>query len=186
MKAIIDLVPVILFAGAYFLYDFYVATWVLMVAVVAQIVLLKLFGKPVEKMHWITLILVVGFGALTLFLHDPLFLMWKPTAINWLFAAAMLGSQLWMKRSIMARMLESVAHFPDFVTARLSYAWALFLFLLGVLNLYVAYNFSEAVWVNFKLFGLLGLTLAFTLAQGFYLARYMPEEHDQPKPAPED
>lgn len=186
MKAIVDLIPVILFFVAYSFYDFYVATWVLMGALVAQIVLLKAFGKPVEKMHWITLFLVIGFGALTLFLRDPMFLMWKPTVVNWLFAGAMLGSQLWMKRSIMKRMLDSVADFPDFVAARLSYAWALFLFLLGVLNLYVAYNFSEAFWVNFKLFGLIGLTLAFTVAQGFYLARYMPDEDEQPSPATED
>lgn len=186
MKAIIDLIPVLLFFVAYYLADFYVATWVLMGALIAQIILLKAFGKPVEKMHWITLALVIGFGALTLMLRDPMFLMWKPTVVNWLFAAAVLGSQLWMKRSIIERMLSSVGPFPGFVVANLSYAWALFLFSLGVLNLFVAYNFSEEFWVNFKLFGLIGLTLAFTVAQGFYLARYMPDEEQAVAPNTED
>jgi len=187
MKLLTDLLPVILFFVVYQMYDIYVATIVLMGALVAQIAFLKLTGKPVEKMHWITLGLVIFFGALTLGLQDPQFIMWKPTVINWLFAATLLLSAVFMKRSIMQRMLESVASFPEHVVSRLNWAWALFLFGLGVLNLYVAYNFSEETWVNFKLFGLMGLTLAFVIGQSFYLARYIQDSENNPaETAPED
>lgn len=183
MKFITDLFPVILFVVAYQLYDIYVATQVLMASVVLQLVLLKLLGKPIEKMHWITLVLVLAFGGLTLGLHDPQFIMWKPTVINWMFAAALLLSQVFMQRGILRRMLDSVAHFPDFVIARLNWAWAFFLFSLGVLNLYVAYNFSEQAWVNFKLFGLMGLSLLFVVGQSLYLARHMHDEGNEAAPS---
>ena len=181
MKLLTDLFPVILFVAAYQMYDIYVATIALMAAIVAQIAYLKLSGKPVEKMHWITLGLVIGFGGLTLGLRDPQFIMWKPTVINWLFAAALLLSGLFMQRGIMRRMLDTIGEFPLRVVSRLNLAWTFFLFGLGVLNLYVAYNFSEATWVNFKLFGFLGLTLAFMLAQGFYLARFIEAENATPE-----
>jgi len=176
MKALTDLLPVILFVVAYQMYDIYTATMVLMVAVVAQIILLKLFKKPVEKMHWITLILVLAFGGLTLALRDPLFIMWKPTAINWALAAAFLFTEMFMQRGILRRMMEQAGSFPTDVIKRLNYAWVLFLVFLGAANLYVAYNFSEQVWVNFKLFGLMGFTLIFVIAQSLYLARYLQTE----------
>jgi len=179
MKFLSELFPVILFVVVYQAYDIYLATQILMVAVVLQIAFLKLTGKPVQKMHWITLALVLAFGALTLGLRDPQFIMWKPTVINWLFAAALLLSELYMQRGILRRMLESVAAFPDHAINRLNWAWVVFLFLLGVLNLYVAYNFSEETWVNFKLFGLMGLSLLFVVGQSFYLARYMTENETQ-------
>lgn len=182
MKFLFDLFPVILFVVAYQLYDIYAATLTLMVTLLLQIGWLKLRRKPVEKMHWITLGLVLVFGGLTLGLHDPLFIMWKPTVINWLFALALLLSGWFMQRGLMQRMLEAIGQFPTRVVSRLNYAWAIFLTSLGLLNLYVAFNFSEPVWVNFKLFGLMGLTLVFAVLQGFYLARHMPdiEQADAP------
>jgi len=187
MKLLTDLFPAILFVIAYQMYDIYVATIALMVTIVAQIAYFKLSGKPVEKMHWITLGLVIAFGGLTLGLRDPQFIMWKPTVINWLFAAALLLSGLFMQRGIMRRMLDTIGEFPLTVVSRLNLAWALFLFSLGMLNLYVAYNFSEATWVNFKLFGLMGLTLVFVIGQGFYLARYMQDpDNNRAEAAPED
>lgn len=173
MKLLTDLLPVILFFIVYQAYDIYVATQVLMGAVALQLVLLKVLGKPIERMHWITLALVLAFGGLTLGLRDPQFIMWKPTVINWLFAFALLASHQFMQRGILRRMLDGVARFPDRVVTRLNWAWTLFLFSLGVLNLYVAYNFAEETWVSFKLFGLMGLSLAFVIGQSFYLARHM-------------
>src|SRR5210317_627537 len=175
MKMLTDLLPVIAFVVIYQLYDIYIATAALMVLLIAQIAFFKLTGKPVEKVHWITLWLVLFFGTLTLVLHDPVFIMWKPTVINWAFAAALLVSHWFMKRGLIARMLDAVASFPDLIIQRLTYAWTFFLIGLGALNLYVAFNFDEATWVNFKLFGLMGLTLVFALGQGLYLARHMPE-----------
>jgi intracellular septation protein len=175
MKFITDLLPVILFVVAYQMYDIYIATLVLMGAVIAQLGLLKLTGHPIEKMHWVTLALVLAFGGLTISFRDPLFIMWKPTVVNWLLAAVLLISGWLMRRSLMQRMLDQIAIFPDQVVKRLNYAWAVFFVFLGIINLWVAYNFSEETWVNFKLFGLMGLSLIFVIGQGFYLARYMPK-----------
>ena len=175
MKILTDLLPVIALVVIYHLSDIYNATASLMVLLVAQIAFFKLTCKTAEKMHWITLWLVLFFGTLTLVLHDPVFIMWKPTVINWAFAAALLVSHWFMKRGLIACMLDAVASFPDLIIQRLTYAWTLFLIGLGALNLYVAFNFDEATWVNFKLFGLMGLTLVFALGQGLYLARHMPE-----------
>ena len=176
MKLLTDFLPILIFFIFYRMFDIYVATQVLMDAMVLQIVLMKLFRRPVEKMHWITLGLVMVFGGLTLGLHNPEFIMWKPTVINWLFAAALLFSECFMAKGLMRRMLGSVADFPDAVMVRLNYAWVLFLIGAGVLNLYVAYNYPESTWVDFKLFGLTGLSIVFVIGQSLYLARHMPEE----------
>lgn len=182
MKLLVDLFPVILFFVAYQMYDIYVATVVAIVAAVLQVGYLRLVRGEVETMHWVTLGLLVVFGGLTLALHDPTFIKWKPTVVNWLFAAAFLVSDLTMQRGLLRRMMDSAVSLPDPVWARLNLAWVAFFVTMGFVNLYVAYGFSEAVWVNFKLFGFLGLTLVFMLAQGFYLARHMQTE----KPAAED
>jgi intracellular septation protein len=101
--------------------------------------------------------------------------MWKPTVINVLLAVALLCSEWFMKISLMTRMLHKMAPFPASVCATLTYLWAGFFVFLGLLNLYIAYNFSEATWVNFKLFGMMGLSLLFMVGQGFYLAKHMPK-----------
>ncbi|HHI76112.1 MAG TPA: septation protein A [Gammaproteobacteria bacterium] len=176
MKLLNDFLPLVLFFVFYQLYDIYVATQVLMAAMVLQLVVMKLMGHPIERMHWIILGLVLAFGALTLGLRDPQFIMWKPTVVNWLFAAALLFSEWFMDKGFLRRMFAKLGDFPDQVMVRLNWAWVLFLVLEGVLNLYVAFNYPESTWVSFKLFGLTGLSLAFMLAQGFYLARYLPQE----------
>ena len=177
MKLFADLFPVILFFVAYQLYDIYVATLVAIVAAATQVAYYKIRRGTVENVQLITLGLLVVFGGLTLVLRDPTFIKWKPTVVNWLFAVAFLGSQLFMQRSLLQRMMDHAVTLPNQAWQRLNIAWVAFFFAMGVLNLYVAYSFSEEVWVNFKLFGFLGLTLVFMLAQGFYLARHMePEE----------
>ena len=177
MKILADLFPVILFFIAYQLFDIYIATQVAIAAAAVQVVYNRLRYGKVETMHWVTLGLLVLFGGLTLALRDPTFIKWKPTVVNWLFAAAFLLSQLFMKRSLLRRMMDHAVNMPDAAWLRLNTAWVTFFTAMGVLNLYIAYNFSEAVWVNFKLFGFLGLTLVFMLAQGFYLARFVePDE----------
>lgn len=182
MKMLADLFPVLLFFIAYQLFDIYVATQVAIAAAIVQVVYNKLRHGKVENMHWVTLGLLIIFGGLTLALRDPTFIKWKPTVVNWLFGAAFLFSQLFMKRSLLQRMMDHAVTLPEPAWVRLNIAWVAFFFAMGVLNLYVAYNFPEQVWVNFKLFGFLGLTLLFMLAQGFYLARFM----EPPKPTPED
>jgi intracellular septation protein len=168
-----DLFPVILFFIAYQLFDIYVATQVAIAAAALQVAYHKFRYGQVANTQWLTLGLLVVFGGLTLALRDPTFIKWKPTVVNWLFAGAFLLSQLFMRRSLLRRMMDHAVALPDAVWLRLNTAWVLFFFSMGVVNLYVAYNYSEQTWVNFKLFGFLGLTLAFMLAQGFYLARHM-------------
>jgi len=195
MKLLFDLFPVILFFAAYVLGKqfgdpaeaIYLATQVAIAAGFAQVLWLKLRGQPVQTMHWITLGLLVVFGGMTLLLHDPIFIKWKPTLVNWLFAVAFLGSGLFMERNLLQRSMEHAIELPATVWSRLNLAWVAFFALMGAANLYVAYNFAEETWVNFKLFGMMGLTLLFLLAQGFYLARHMPAEAqaDQP-PSRED
>lgn len=173
MKMLADLFPVILFFVAYQLFDIYVATQVAIVAAALQVAYHRIRYGRVENTHWLTLGLLVVFGGLTLALRDPTFIKWKPTVVNWLFAAAFLFSQLFMRRSLLRRMMDHAIDLPEPAWMRLNTAWVLFFFAMGVLNLYVAYNYSEQTWVNFKLFGFLGLTLAFMLVQGVYLARHM-------------
>lgn len=187
MKLLFDLFPVILFFVAYKLADIYVATAVAIAAGFAQVGWSYLRHRKVETMHWITLGLLVVFGGMTLLLHDPVFIKWKPSIVNWLFAVAFLGSGLFMERNLLQRSMEHAVKLPAPIWTRLNLAWVLFFVAMGGLNLYVAYSYSEETWVNFKLFGMMGLTLVFLLAQGFYLSRHMqPEEQSLQERPTED
>jgi intracellular septation protein len=124
-------------------------------------------------MHVITLGILILFGGLTLALRDPVFIKWKPTVVNWLFGIAFLGSRFFGKRTLVERMMSHAITAPGPVWLRLNWAWVVFFLGMGLLNIYVAYNFSEDTWVNFKLFGMMGLTLLFVFGQAFYLSRYM-------------
>ena len=149
------------------------ATAVLIPATLLQILYTKISTGKVEKMHLITLVLVVVLGGATVALQNKEFIMWKPTLVNWLFALAFLASQLFMKKSFLQRMMEANLQLPDQVWKYLNYAWVSFFTFSGLLNLIVAYNFSENTWVNFKLFGLLGLTLIFIIGQSLFLYKYI-------------
>lgn len=182
MKFITDLFPVILFFIAYKMYDIYVATAVAIVASICQVGLSWFRHKHVEKMHLITMGLLIFFGGLTLILQDPLFIKWKPTVVNWLFAVAFFGSQFIGEKSLIERMMGGNIALPHRIWVKLNIAWISFFTFSGALNLYVAFNFEEATWVNFKLFGLMGLTIAFIIAQALYLSRYMTDEEESGSP----
>ena len=189
VKLFFDFLPIVLFfiayklgGGTYLLdgqsYDIkgiYVATAVMIVATICQNAYSWFRHRKLEKSHLITLVMVVTLGGATLWLQDPNFIMWKPTVVNWLFAAAFLGAQLFTKQSLLERMMSEHLQLPEFVWSRLNFAWILFFILSGVANLYVAFNFDEATWVSFKLFGLLGLTFLFIIAQSVYLSRHIIE-----------
>jgi intracellular septation protein len=177
MKFLLDFFPILLFFIAYQVWDIYVATAVAVVAAALQVGWQRLRHGRVEKMQAVTLALLVVFGGLTLLLHDPVFIKWKPTVVNWLFAVAFLVSAYVGERSLLQRMMGHAVTLPEPIWRRLNWAWVVFFAAMGVANIVVAYQFSEEVWVNFKLFGLLGLTLLFVLAQAPYLAKHMePEE----------
>jgi intracellular septation protein len=175
MKFLFDLFPVILFFAAFQVWDIYVATGVAIAATFAQIGWLALRKKKIEPMLWASLAIIVVFGGLTLFLRDKTFIQWKPTVLYWLFAAVLAGAALTGRNLIKAMMSKQMA-LPEPVWAKLNWSWVGFFAFMGVANLFVAYNFSESAWVNFKLFGGLGLMLLFVLAQGVVLSRYAEEK----------
>lgn len=153
-----------------------IATAVLIPATILQMLAVRFLYGKVETMHKITLVIVVFMGGLTLFFNNEAFIMWKPTVINWLFALGFIGYRMFTGRPLLERMLSAEIKLPDAVWTRLSLAWIGFFALSGILNLVVAYHFSEDVWVDFKLFGMLGLTLVFIIAQGVYMTRYIQHE----------
>ena len=155
------------------------ATAVLIPATMLQILYTKISTGKVETMHLVTLALVVIMGGATVILQDKTFIQWKPTVVNWLFAAAFFGSQFIGEKTILQRMMGQNLSLPVAAWQKLNYAWVAFFTFSGIANLYVAYNFSEDIWVNFKLFGLLGLTFVFIIAQSFYLYRFMNPEGEE-------
>ncbi len=174
MKLLFDFFPIVLFFIAYKLYDIYVATAVVIVASLLQVAVHWLQYRRFESMHLLTLALVIVMGGATLFLQNELFIQWKPSVINWLFAAVFIGSQfLFGKKTIMQRMLGKSIKLSSASWGQLNLAWAAFFIVSGLVNIYVVYNFDMDAWVNFKLFGMLGMTLIFIIAQGIWLAKQM-------------
>lgn len=176
MKFLFDFFPILLFFVAYKLYDIYVATAVAIAASFVQVGAYWLQTRRVERMHIIMLIVMVVMGGLTLALQDETFIKWKPTLVNWALAIGFFGSQFIGSKTIVQRMMEAAIQLPAPVWVRLNMAWTIFFVFLGVLNLYVAYNFDTDTWVDFKLFGLTGLSFVFIIAQAFYVGRYAKEQ----------
>jgi intracellular septation protein len=179
MKFLFDLFPVLLFFIAFKLFDIYVATAVAIGGSVLQIAWLKLRRKRVQPMIWIGLAIVAVFGGATLVLHNETFIKWKPTVLYWLFGVTLAGADLLFRRNLMRSVLADQVQMPDFAWRRLNWSWVAFFTFMGALNLYVAYNFSTDAWVNFKLFGGMGLMVLFVVLQAVFLARYM-EENTSP------
>jgi len=206
MKFFLDLFPIILFFVTFKFYGnvvpaeqslcalghcipggtpgaIYAATLVAIIASFAQVAYVWFKQHRVETMHLVTLALIVVLGGATLFFQNEAFIKWKPTVVNWAFGIAFLSSQFIGKRPLVQRMMESNIQLNDAaIWQKLNLMWVLFFMVLGLANLYVAFNFSTEIWVNFKLFGLLGLTLVFVVAQAFYLTRHIvsPEEEASP------
>jgi intracellular septation protein len=133
-------------------------------------------GRRVEPMQWAGLAIIVVFGGMTLFLQDENFIKWKPTVLYGLFALVLGAGRLFFGRNLIRSAMSKQLALPDDVWGRLNSAWMVFFAAMAVLNLYVAYGFSTDVWVDFKLFGTLGLTLLFVVAQAFYVGRFVQEE----------
>jgi len=153
------------------------ATMVVILATMLQIAWVWFRHRKVDAMLWVSLVLVTVFGSATLIFHDETFIKWKPTILYWIFAATLLGSAQFLGRNLIYAMLEKQMHLPARLWAKLNYPWATFFIAMGALNLYVAFNFSTATWVDFKLFGGMGLMFLFVLGQGLLLSKYMPQEN---------
>lgn len=183
MKLLYDLFPLLLFFAAFKLYDIYVATAVAILASLAQVGGQWLRRRRFETMPLVTLGVLVVFGGLTLLLRDDSFIKWKPTLVYWVLALSVLATQWIGRTTLLERLLGQQLALPAAVWARQNLAWGLFFLALGTLNLYVAFFFRldlnevmrQEIWVNFKVFGLLGLTLVFMLVQGLLIARHISE-----------
>ncbi|MBW6494306.1 MAG: septation protein A [Burkholderiaceae bacterium] len=175
MKLLFDLFPVILFFVAFKFYDIYIATGVAIAASVVQIGWLLARRRPVAGMQWASLAIIVVFGGLTLFLHDETFIKWKPTVLYAAFALSLLVSRYAFGKNLIKAMMGAQVTLPVAIWTRLNLGWTIFFAAMAVLNIYVAYNYPTATWVNFKLFGTMGLTLVFVLAQAFYIGRFIEE-----------
>lgn len=203
MKFLFDLFPVILFfaafkiAGAYepIAHDFaarwlgdgiapnqapiLIATAVAIIATFGQIGWLWLRGRKIDTMLWVSLGIVAVFGGATLYLHDETFIKWKPTVLYWLFASVLGGSALIFRKNLIRTMLGEQIQMPDPAWNKLNLSWAGFFACMGFLNLYVAFNFTTDTWVNFKLFGGMGLMLAFVIGQALFLAKYVEQKESK-------
>jgi len=207
MKLLFDLLPVILFFATYKVAGAYpqqslalagstlgwmvgdgvvppdqapilLATAVAIIASLLQVGSLLARGRKVDPMLWVSLVVIVVFGGATIWFHDETFIKWKPSILYWLFGGALLAGQVFWKKNLLQSLLGTQLDVPPLVWGRLLWSWIAFFLALGIVNLAVAYSVPTDTWVSFKLFGLFGLTLVFTLGIGIYLARHMKEAPD--------
>jgi len=173
MKFLFDMFPVILFFVAFKMYDIYAATVIAIAATALQIGWVWFKHRKVDKIQWISLGLIVVFGGATLLLRDETFIKWKPTVLYWLFSMVLLVSALFFRKNLIKAMMGSQITAPDNVWKKLLVAWVGFFAFMGAINLFVAYGYSTDTWVNFKLFGSMGLMLVFIVGQAIVLAPHI-------------
>jgi intracellular septation protein len=193
MKFLYDLLPLLLFFAAFKYYDIYTATAVAIVASFMQVGLFWFKHRRFETMQIVTLAVIAVFGGMTLLLHDETFIKWKPTLVYWILSILLFGSQWLGKRTIIERMLGAQITVPDIIWKRLNLSWGFFFAVLGLLNIYVAFYYAldqdaetrRNIWVNFKVFGLLGITLVFTVAQAFFMAKHIGQKPEAGESTPD-
>jgi intracellular septation protein len=159
------------------------ATVVVILATLAQIAFLLVRGKKIDMMLWVSLALVTVLGGATIYFHSDTFIKWKPSVLYWVMALSFLLSQALFGKNLLKSLIGAQMELPENIWKRLNLAWVLFFALMGVLNIYVAYNFTTDTWVNFKLFGGIGLMMVFTVAQGLYLSRHIKHPAEESAPA---
>ncbi len=179
-KLLFDMFPLLLFFAAYKFYDVYVATAVAIVASIVLILWLKVTGKPVEKMQWLSLGVIVVFGGLTLALNDPTFIKLKPSVLYVAFALILIGGRLFAGKNLIKSVMGAQINMPDPQWSALNWAWIAFFVGMAALNVFIAYQYSMDTWVQFKVFGAMGLTFAFIIAQVFWMSRYMIDDEKKP------
>jgi intracellular septation protein len=175
MQILADYFPLILFFIAFKWQGIYFATGVAIVASILQIIVLRWKRGRVAPVHWLSLAIIVVFGGATLILHDEAFIKWKPTVLYGLFAAILAVGRLGFNRNLISYAMPGIT-LPEPIWTRVTWSWVAFFIAMGVANWYVAFNYPTDTWVNFKVWGGIGLFLTFALAQGVYLSRHLPEE----------
>ncbi|KAA9001828.1 septation protein A [Affinibrenneria salicis] len=179
MKQFLDFLPPIVFFVVYKMYDIYIASGALIAATALTLLYSWIRYRKVGNVAIVTFVLVAVFGSLTIALHNDEFIKWKVTILYTLFAVALLFSQLVLKKNLIQKMLDKEIVLPEAIWQKLNVAWALFFLCCGLLNIYVAFWLSQDTWMNFKLFGLAGMTLLFTLASGACVYRYIPTQQEE-------
>lgn len=173
MKFLYDALSIIVFFIVFKIYGIYAATAAAMIISLIQLTAYWVLYQKIDKGLLMTFIIIMVLGGATLFFHNPLFVQWKPSIVYWVFAIVLFGSHFVGNKTIMQRLLEAQIDIPKKIWTRLNLMWGLFFFIMGFINLYVVYNYSENAWVNFKLFGTLGLTIVLVIVQAAYLARHI-------------
>lgn len=176
MQSFFEFIPLVLFFAIFKLVDIYWATFALIVTSALHIVYLYITTKKVPVKNWVIFGLIAGFGGLTIFLQDDTFLKWKVTIINLFFAIALIISDFVFKKNLIKQLMSEALELPETIWKKLNLSWAAFFTLCAVLNIYVAFNFSQEVWVNFKVFGLMALTFTFAIGSVIVLYKYLPNE----------
>lgn len=172
MKFLFDFFPIVLFFVAYKLGNIYIATLSAIAASLIQVLWLRRKTGRFEKISLITFISITLLGGATLFFQNEIFIKWKPTVVYWALGLCFLFSHWIGHKPLLQRIAEGNIQLPPSIWIRLNWSWAIFFALMGVLNLYVVQHYDTDTWVNFKLFGTLGLTFIFVILQGFYMVRY--------------
>jgi len=173
MKFLFDLFPVILFFIVFKFFGIYAATATAIVATIAQIGWVKYRHGKVDNTLIASGLIIIVFGGATLLLHDESFIKWKPTVLYWLFAVSLVVSNALFKKNLIRSLMDKQISMADAIWNKLNLAWALFFAVLGVINLYVAFNYSTDIWVDYKLFGTTGLMLVFFIGQALLLNKHM-------------
>ena len=155
-----------------------IATTIAIIATLLQVTWLLARRQQVKPMLWLSAILIVAFGGMTIWLQNELFIKWKPSLLYWSFAAILVGGRVLFRRNLLSALLGSELPLAPAIWDRLLWMWAGFFTVLGGANLYVAYRYTTEQWVDFKTFGLIGLTFAFVLGLGVYLTRHLKEVPD--------
>jgi len=181
MHAFLEYIPLVIFFVFYKFADIYWATGSLIVASAIQITYFLIKKQPIPKRNLVFFGLIAIFGGLTIYMHDDTFLKWKVTIIQGIFAVALIVSQTVFKKNIIKEFLSEALTLPEDIWNKLNFAWAMFFALCGILNWYIAFNFSLETWVNFKVFGLTGLTLVFAVGSVMSLYKYMPDDQEETK-----
>jgi intracellular septation protein len=176
MKLLFDFLPLAAFFAAFKLADIYWATGVAIAASVAVMAWVRLRGEPVSKMMLVSLVIIVVFGGATLLLQDERFIKIKPTALYWILGGILLGGRLFARRNLLKSLLGDQLEMPARGWDVMSAMWIVFFAGMGVLNLYVAWNYPTDTWVNFKVFWSMGLLVAFSVVQGLVLSRYIEDK----------
>ncbi|WP_157670301.1 septation protein A [Chitinibacter sp. GC72] len=181
MKFLFDLFPILLFFGAYsYTQDIFIATATAIVATFGQVIYSWVRHRKVDTMLWISLVLITVLGGATLIFHNKTFILWKPTVLYWFFALALLGTWQLKQINLIEKLMNGQIALERPIWTRLLLAWSVFFAAMGFVNLFVAYQFDEAIWVKFKLFGFTALMLVFVVAQSLYLSRHIQSEADTP------